>query len=149
MIKQLLHGLEDNASELVLLDITLPEWVEILEVLSEAKPVQLGHLAKLKKDFFDVLRDSLSLPSPSLDLVLYNGHIAKIVRLGVLEELQVQHLAFILVIRGVQFADGPVLFLLEVEAKGSQHLPKLLRADLKPVELIPVLEEVLGVKPVN
>ena len=149
MIKNLLHGLEDNTSELVLLDITLPEWVEILEVLSEAKSVQLSHLAKFKKDLFDVLRDGLRLPSSSLDLVLNNGHIGKIVRLSVLEELQVQHLAFVLVIRGVQFADGLVLFLLEVEAEGSQHLPKLFGAHLKPVELVPVLEEVLGVKSVN
>ena len=101
MIKHLLHGLEDNTSELVLLDVALSEWVEILEVLSEAKSVQLGHLAKLKKDFFDVLRDGLGLPSSSLDLVLNNGHVGKIVRLSVLEELQVQHLAFVLVIRGV------------------------------------------------
>ena len=93
--------MEDNASELVLLDITLPEWVEILEVLSKAKPVKLGHLAKLKKDFFDILRDGLRLSSSSLDLVLNNGHVAKIVRLSVLEELQVQHLTFVLVIRGV------------------------------------------------
>ena len=149
MIKHLLHGLEDNSSELVLLDVALSEWVEILEVLSEAKSVQLGHLAKFKKDFFDVLRDGLRLPGSSFDLVLNNGHIGKIVRLSVLEELQVQHLAFVLVIRGVQFADGLVLFLLEVEAEGSQHLPELLRANLKPVKLIPVLEEVLGVKPVN
>ena len=119
----LLEGLEDDSSELVLLDCALVQGVEILEVFFESKPIDLGGFLDHLEHAFHVLGDFWPLPCPDPGNVLDFGHVGEIVGLGVIEEIQISH--FMSIVCDVELADGLILFSSELKAQGRQHLPEL------------------------
>lgn len=101
------------------------------------------------KDIFDVGRNGLSFSCSSLYLILDDSHVREVIRLSVLQEFEIANLALFFIIRGVKFADCLILFLWEVEANSCQNLSELLCWDFESAELVPVFEELLGIKSVN
>ena len=103
--------MEDDRPKLVLLDRALAERVKVLEIFTVSESVQLGGLAQLRQNVFDVVGNGLALPSASFCLVLYDSHVGEVVRLCVFEEFKVKYLTLCFIVRSIQFADGSVLLL--------------------------------------
>lgn len=81
------HGLENYTSEFVSLDQTLTQRIEVLEILTVSKTIQLSSLSQLKKNVLDILRNRLLLTSSSLQHILHHSHVSKIKRLSVLQKV--------------------------------------------------------------
>ena len=78
---------EKKGEKLVILDDSFSQWIEILEVLSKSKSIQLSCLSELVKDVFNAIGDLPFLSSALLHCVLDDCHVSEVVGLGVLQKL--------------------------------------------------------------
>lgn len=143
----LLKSLEDDASELVLANRALVEWVEVLEIFLVSQSIDLSGPLNIPEDSFDILGDRWPFPCAFPWHVLDLGHVGEVIGFSVIEEVKVSD--FLTVISCVQFANRFVLLSCQFEAQCGEHLPELLRRDFQSVEFVPVFEELFGLETVR
>lgn len=120
-----------------------------MEVFSITQTIQFGCLLEFVEDVLDIIGNRLAFTSATFWVVLDHSHVGIVIRLCVLEELEIKHFAFILIIRGIQLADSLILLFRKVEAHSREYLPKLLCRYFEPAQLVPILEKLLGVESVD
>lgn len=112
----------DHTKEFVLFNVTFAEWVEVLQVLLEAKPIDSSQPLNIAEYPMDVVWNPPCSSAP-FELLLSLCHVIEVERPGVIEEIHISN--FFSIFRSIHLAYNSKLLLVEQEIIGSQHLPEL------------------------
>ena len=94
-----------------------------MEVFLIAQPIHLSELANFFEDVFDTLGNLPWGACSSSELLLCLGHIVEIEWSGVIEEVKITN--FLPILRSIDLAYHPKLFLTHQEVAGRKYLPEL------------------------